>query len=128
MPYTEDLENIWKKVILKLGETMPRETVENMFTDIIVESFDGNVGVMSMHSEFRHSLLIKRHMPKIRDLASEILGKQITLKLRYSGPSKFYVDQLKLEYNLSDDDMIAVTFTAVLFALQFKKALREIEN
>ena len=110
MPYTEDLENIWKKVILKLGETMPRETVQNMFTDIIVESFDGEVGVMSMHSEFRHSLLLKRHMPKIRDLASEFLGKQITLKLRYSGPSKFYVDQLKLDYNLSDDDMIAVAF------------------
>ena len=89
MPYTEDLEIIWKKVILKLGETMPRETVQNMFTDIIVESFDGEVGVMSMHSEFRHSLLLKRHMPKIRDLASEILGKQITLKLRYSGPVNF---------------------------------------
>ena len=114
MPYTEDFENIWNKVLLKLGEHMSPEAVKNMFTDIIIESFDGDVCVMSMYSEFRHSMLLKRHMPKIRDIASEFLGKQITIKLRYSGSSKLYAEQVKQDYNLSDDDMVAATFKPLM--------------
>lgn len=110
MPYTEDLEKVWKKTVEKFGETMPRESVTNMFYDIIVESFDGNTAVMSMHSEYRHSMLVKRYLPKIRDMMSEMLGRQITVKFRYSGPSNFYIDQLRLEYSLDEKDMVAVTF------------------
>ena len=110
MPYTEDLEKAWKQVISRFGENLPRETMENMFYDIVPESYDGQTAVLSMHSEYRHSLLIKKYVPKIRDWLSEFLGRQITVKFRYSGQSKFYEDQLKMEYNLDDGEMIAVTF------------------
>lgn len=110
MPYTPDLENAWEQVKKELGDHMPRESFENMFYDVVVESYDGSTAVMSMHSEYRHHLLIKRHMTKVRDLLSKELGKQITLKLRYSGPSQYYVDQLKQDYSLDDREMIAVTF------------------
>ena len=43
-------------------------------------------------------------------MLSEELKKQITVKFRYSGQSQYYVDQLRLEYDLDDNQMIAVTF------------------
>ena len=55
MPYTEDLEKAWKQVISRFGENLPRETMENMFYDIVPESYDGQTAVLSMHSEYRHS-------------------------------------------------------------------------
>ncbi|NLW74492.1 MAG: chromosomal replication initiator protein DnaA [Clostridiales bacterium] len=100
MPYTEDLLKIWQRVIENFGDSMPRATIENMFYDIVVESFDGSVAVLSIHSEYRHSLIVKKYLEKIRSLISEQLGKQISLVFKYSGSSKYYIDQLKLEYNL----------------------------
>ncbi len=110
MPYTEDLEKAWKKVLGRFGETLTREVMENMFYDIVAESYDGDTAVLSMYSEYRHSLLSKKYFPRVREYLSEFLGRQITVKLRYSGGSKFYEDQLREEFNLGDGDMIAVTF------------------
>ncbi len=112
MPYTEDLQNAWSRVIDKFGENLPRSTVENMFYDIIVESYDGECAVLSMHSETKHSMIVKKYLDKIRQLMSEFLGKQITVVFRYSGPSQFYIDQLRLENNLGKTDAPAVTIRA----------------
>lgn len=110
MPYTEDLEKAWKKVLGRFGEEMTRDALDNMFYDVKLESYDGQLAVLSMHSEFRHSMLSKRYFSKVREYLSEFLGRQITVKLRYSGGSKFYEDQLREELNLAEGDMIAVTF------------------
>ena len=110
MPYTSDLEDAWEKVKFKLGEQYSKEVFENMFYDIVPEKYDGQVAVLSMHSEYRHQLLTKRYLPKLREMLSEELKKQITVKFRYSGQSQYYVDQLRLEYDLDDNQMIAVTF------------------
>ena len=110
MPYTPDLEAAWEQVKAKLAKEMSRDAFENMIYDIKAESFDGQVAVLSMHSEYRHQMLIKRHLPKIREMLSEQMGKQVTVKFRYSGPSQYYIDQLCTEYNLDPRQMIAVTF------------------
>ena len=123
MPYTQDLEKAWKRVIEKLGETLPRDTVNNMFYDIMLESFDGDTAVMSMHSEWRHGQLSKKYMMNIREMLSEFLGKQITLKLRYSGEEKYYKDQVRLEYELDDNEHVATTFKPPLTYTQ--EQLRE---
>lgn len=112
MPYTEDLQSAWARVIEKFGENLPRGTVENMFYDIVVESYDGDTATLSMHSETKHSMIVKKYLEKIRQLMSDFLGKQISVVFRYSGPSQFYIDQLKLENNLGNKDAIAVTVKA----------------
>jgi chromosomal replication initiator protein len=100
MPYTQDLLKMWQRVIENFGDSMPRATIENLFYDIVVESFDGKVAVLSMHSEYRHSLIIKKYLEKIRSLISEQVGRQISLVFKYSGSSRYYIDQLRLEYSL----------------------------
>ena len=110
MPYTPDLQAAWEQVKSILAKEMSRDAFENMIYDIKAESFDGAVAVLSMHSEYRHQVLIKRHLPKIREMLSEQIGKQITIKFRYSGPSQYYIDQLCAEYELDPRSMIAVTF------------------
>ncbi len=112
MPYTEDLQNAWTKVIDKFGENLPRNTVENMFYDIVLDSYDGETAVLSMHSETKHSMIVKKYLDKIRQLMSDYLGRQINVVFRYSGPSQFYIDQLRLENNLSKGDVVAVTLKA----------------
>ena len=110
MPYTPDLLDAWERVKVRLGQQHSKEVFENMFYDIVPEKYDGETATVSMHSEYRHQLLTKRHMPKIREMLSEELGKQVAIKFRYSGQSQYYVDQLRLEYNLDDNQSIAVTF------------------
>ena len=87
MPYTEDLLKIWQRVIENFGDSMPRATIENMFYDIVVESFDGEVAVLSMHSEYRHSLIVKNILKK-SSLISGQVGRQISIVFKYSGSSK----------------------------------------
>ncbi len=110
MPYTEDLEKAWKKVMERFGNTLDRDVVGNMFYDIALESFDGETAVLSMNSEFRHSTLARKYFGTVRQYLSEFLGRQITVKLRYSGGSKYYEDKLTEELNLKEGDMLAYTF------------------
>lgn len=109
MPYTEDINNIWQRVMERFGDSMPKASVENIFYDIIVESFDGNMAVISMYSESRFSLIAKKYLERIRLYMSELLGREIILCFRYSGNSRFFIDQLKIEYKIPEGEMPAIT-------------------
>ena len=109
MPYTEDIKNIWQRVIDKFAENMPRASVENVFGEIEIESFDGERVVLSMASESRFSLIAKKYLEKIRQYISEYLGREITLSFRYSGRSKFFIDQLMIEHSLPPSSEPEVT-------------------
>lgn len=109
MPYTEDINNIWQRVIDKFAENMPRSSVENIFCDVEIESFDGERATISMSSESRFSLIAKKYLEKIRQYMSEFLGREITLIFRYGGKSKFFIDQLRIEHSLNPAEEPAVT-------------------
>jgi len=98
MPYTEELGQLWQKTLEKMSDIIPKATVENLFYDIKMESFDGEVAVISIHSEYKHSLIAKKYLEKLRKIISGFADKQLTLSLLYSGPSQFYIDQLEVEY------------------------------
>ena len=65
MPYTEELENIWQKTLEKMSDFMPKATIENLFYDIKMVSFDGESAVISIHSEYKHSLIAKKYLEKV---------------------------------------------------------------
>ncbi len=110
MPFTDELERKWNKILDKLSESITPKIVQNMFADVNIESFDGNIVVLSTSSEFRHTTLTKKYMMRARDAISDCLGKQVTVKLKYIGPATFYADTLRLEYNLEEKDPPEVTF------------------
>jgi len=109
MPYTEELGQLWQKTLEKMSDIIPKATVENLFYDIKMESFDGEVAVISIHSEYKHSLIAKKYLEKLRKIISGFADKQLTLSLLYSGPSQFYIDQLEVEYKIRPGEKPVVT-------------------
>ena len=109
MPYTEELGQLWQKTLEKMSDIIPKATVENLFYDIKMESFDGKDAVISIHSEYKHSIIAKKYLEKLRKIMSGFAEKQLTLSLLYSGPSQFYIDQLVVEYKLKKNDKPIVT-------------------
>ena len=85
MSYLDDLSQIWESVKVSFRDRFPQSTIDHMFGDLTVSSFEDNTITFSTPSEFKYIVIKEKYAGMIADGFADLLGFHPSVQILFTG-------------------------------------------
>ena len=85
MSYLDDLSDIWEAVKESFRDRFAQSTIDMMFGDMTVSSFEDNTISFSITSEFKYMVVNEKYIDMIEEGFSNLLGFRPSVKVIFTG-------------------------------------------
>lgn len=83
--YIKEIKEVWEGVKDSFRGEMSNTGIDLWFGEVEVLSFDGDHVQLGTASEFKHKIIVERHLDRIRAAFSELLGFPVRVDVSFTG-------------------------------------------
>ena len=83
--YMKEIREVWEGIKASFREKMSGTAVDLWFKQVEVLSFDGSHVQLGTPSEFKHAVIVQRHLEMIRAAFNEALGFPVSVDISFTG-------------------------------------------